>query len=74
MIGTPHSLQAAQDSTQLLCAQKMPAVSNSVEKCSINILKNETSKALENCKYKQINLENGYMARYIDGIWFVILK
>ena len=62
------------NSTQILCAQKKPAVSNSVEKCSVNILKNETSKALENCKYKQINLENGYMARYIDGTWFVILK
>ena len=65
---------ATVNSTQILCAQKKPAVSNSVEKCSVNILRNETSKALENCKYKQINLENGYMARYIDGTWFVILK
>ena len=62
------------NSTQFLCAQKMPAVSNSIGKCSVNILKNETSKALENCDYRQIKLKNGYMAKYIDGTWFIIIQ
>ena len=64
---------SAVNSTQILCAQKMPAVSNNVEKCSVSILKNETNKALENCKYKQIKLKDGYMAKYIDGTWYVII-
>ena len=51
----------------------MPVVSNNVEKCSVSILKNETYKALENCKYKQIKLNDGYMAKYFDGTWYVII-
>ena len=72
-----HSLEKCTptvNASRVLCAQKEPSISNSVRKCSIDIIRNDTNKALEDCKYKQMNLTSGYMAKYIEGVWYVIIS